>query len=500
MLSIVWFKRDLRIEDHLPLCAATEQGSVICLYVYEDELLESEEFDSAHLVFINQSLSELDHDLQERGGKLIIRRGAMPEVLHDLYREHNFDELISHEETGNWLTYDRDRRVAEWCRSNGVKWKEIPQNGVERPNRSRDGWASRWNRRMREEPVPPPEWIETIGALYPGAIMEPADLGLPASSKTEAKSGGESQARSHLESFLSERGVNYRKDMSSPVEGWEGCSRLSPYLAWGNISIRTVYHALNERKADVKWRKAEGLEIDSRWNGSLQSFGGRLRWHCHFMQKLEDEPEIEFHNMNRGYDGLRESEFDDERFSAWCRGETGYPMVDACMRALLSGGWINFRMRAMLVSFSSYHLWLHWRRPAIHLAKHFLDFEPGIHFSQVQMQSGVTGINAIRIYSPIKQVIDQDPKGQFIRKYVPGLAEVPDTYLAEPHKMPMAEQMMARCVIGKDYPEPIVDHKTAYVEAKRRMYTAKGAKQARAEAKRVYQKHGSRRRTSTESR
>ena len=109
------------------------------------------------------------------------------------------------------------------------------------------------------------------------------------------------------------------------------------------------------------------------------------------------------------------------------------------------------------------------------------------------MQSGVTGINTIRIYSPIKQVLDQDPKGVFIRKYVPELEHVPDTFLAEPHKMPMGEQMMARCVIGKDYPAPIVDHKSAYAEAKSRMFAAKGSKPAREAARRVYRKHGSRR-------
>ena len=101
------------------------------------------------------------------------------------------------------------------------------------------------------------------------------------------------------------------------------------------------------------------------------------------MQKLEDEPEIEFRNFNRAYDGLREDEFNDEYFEAWCHGRTGYPMVDACMRALHQTGWINFRMRAMLVSFASYHLWLHWRQPALYLARLFLDYEPGIHYSQI---------------------------------------------------------------------------------------------------------------------
>ena len=282
--------------------------------------------------------------------------------------------------------------------------------------------------------------------------------------------------------------------MSSPVTAWDGCSRLSAHLAWGNLSVRQVYQATRARLAELQAEAAPRSERTRRWSSSLLTFEQRLRWHCHFIQKLEDEPELEFHNLSRAFDGLREDEFDEARFQAWCAGQTGYPLVDACMRALHRGGWINFRMRAMLISFASYHLWLHWRPTAVYLAKHFLDFEPGIHFSQVQMQSGVTGINAVRIYSPVKQVHDQDPTGVFIRQYCPELVHVPDAYIAEPQKMPMDVQRKAGCVIGKHYPAPIVEHAPAYRNARSRVYAAKAKPAARAEAQKVYQKHGSRRR------
>ena len=210
------------------------------------------------------------------------------------------------------------------------------------------------------------------------------------------------------------------------------------------------------------------------------------------MQKLEDEPELEFQNISRVYDGLRENDFNQKRFEAWKGGRTGYPMIDACMRALHQGSWINFRMRAMLVSFASNHLWLHWRPTAVHLAKHFLDFEPGIHFSQCQMQSGTTGINTIRIYSPAKQVIDHDPTGVFIRQYVPELGQVPNEYLAEPHRMPMDIQSKYGCEIGKDYPQPIVDHRQAYKSAREKIFAIRQTGAAVDDAKRVFTKHGSR--------
>ncbi|MGI9154659.1 MAG: FAD-binding domain-containing protein, partial [Rubrivivax sp.] len=152
---------------------------------------------------------------------------------------------------------------------------------------------------------------------------------------------------------------------------------------------------------------------------------------------------------------------------AWRAGMTGFPMVDACMRSLNATGWLNFRMRAMLVSFAAYHLWLHWREPGIHLARQFLDFEPGIHWSQMQMQSGTTGINTLRIYSPTKQLQDHDPQGVFVRRWVPEW--------------------------GTDaYPAPIVDERAAVQAAKDRMYGLRKTLEARTEADEIQERHGSR--------
>jgi deoxyribodipyrimidine photo-lyase len=151
-------------------------------------------------------------------------------------------------------------------------------------------------------------------------------------------------------------------------------------------------------------------------------------------------------------------------------------------------------MRAMVVSVASYHLWLHWRPTALHLGRCFLDFEPGIHFSQFQMQSGTTGINTLRIYSPARQVIDQDPHGVFIRRWVPELAGVPDSFLPEPWRMSLAQQESCGCVIGVDYPRPIIDDRKAVALAKERLYALRRTEGARDDARRVVQRHGSRKR------
>jgi deoxyribodipyrimidine photo-lyase len=279
--------------------------------------------------------------------------------------------------------------------------------------------------------------------------------------------------------------------MSSPLTAFDACSRLSPHLAWGSVSIREVVQATRLRQQQV-----DGLPRAERgtWGRALAAFEGRLHWHCHFIQKLESAPRIETENLHRACDRLRANQLDPERFAAWCDGRTGFPLVDACMRALTETGWLNFRMRALLVSFSSYQLWQHWREPGLHLARRFTDYEPGIHWSQVQMQSGTTGINSLRIYNPVKQSEDQDPEGVFIRRWVPELAGVPAGLIHSPWRMAPSDQAAAGCRIGKDYPRPIVDHLAAAREARHRLVSVRRSPEARSEGRSIYLQHGSRRR------
>ncbi len=500
-VHVVWFKRDLRVSDHEALAAAAEAGPVLALYVFEDELLQAPEADRGHYGFVLETLRELDASLQRLGARLTIRRGAMPAVLEALERElapfGGIARVYAHQESGNARTYARDRRVARWLEERGVGFTEFFQDGVVRRLPSRDCWSGRWQRRMKRELVPTPSrvlGVDPAGQRFDhGRLPSLDELSLPKTTVRHdlRQKGGEPLAQRTLRTFLYERGETYQRAMSSPLDGWEACSRLSPHFAVGAISLKAVHHELSARQAELR-----DMSKDERglWGAATRSFAGRLRWHCHFMQKLEDEPELEFQNLNRAFDGLREDDFDEQRFEAWRQGRTGYPMIDACMRCLAETGWLNFRMRAMLVSFAAYHLWLHWRPVGMHLATKFVDFEPGIHWSQTQMQSGVTGINTVRIYSPTKQLQDQDPDGVFVKRWVPELAAVPTERLAEPFKMTRAEQAAARCVIGSDYPAPLVDHKEAVQAAKDRIYAARRTDEAKAEAKRVYEQHGSRRR------
>lgn len=500
----LWLKRDLRVQDHAALAAATEQAegvAVLAVFLYEPEIFSQPEWSPRHTSFQRECLAELIPALADYGIHLITRHGEAVAMLEQLRHETGFDKLFAHEETGTGVSYARDRRVRHWAREAGVRFTELPQTGVVRRLSSRNGWNRQW-----EERIAAPQAVvrrqgrgaaTSLLRLSTAGLLGPEELGQKPD-QSDRQVGGERVATAVLKDFLEHRGRAYTGGISSPLTAATACSRLSAHLAFGSLSIRKVWQASEARRLKVKAALAETALSRERfalraWQRSLTAMQSRLHWHCHFMQKLEDEPAIEWTNMWRAADGLREEAFSAERFTAWKAGCTGYPLVDACMRSLQTTGWLNFRMRALLVSFASYSLWLHWRPTGLHLARLFLDFEPGIHWSQMQMQSGTTGINTLRIYNPDKQAIEQDPNGVFIRRWLPELATVPDEHIHQPWTMPDAVQRSAGCLIGRDYPTPIVDHIVRLREAKARFAVLRRDRAAWVEAQDVALRHGSRR-------
>lgn len=478
MPSLLWFKRDLRVVDNPALAHAAAQGRVLPVYIIEPALWALPDASPRQWEFVAECLEQLRRDLAALGQPLLIRTGDAVAVLSRLHALHGFSRLISHEETGNGWTYARDRRVAAWARAQGLEWQELPQSGVVRRLENRDGWATRRNAFMVLPPAAAPPQLAPV-AEGSGTVPTARSLKLTEDRCPFRQKGGRAQGLILLESFLAQRGRNYRGAMSSPVSAERACSRLSPYLAYGALSVREVAQTVSAQKPLRRGRHD--------WSASLRSFEARLAWRDHFIQKLEDEPALEHRALHRAMDDLRPRQPDPERLAAWQKGETGLPFVDACMRYLHATGWLNFRMRAMLVSVASYHLWLDWRATGAHLARMFTDYEPGIHWSQCQMQSGSTGINAIRIYNPVKQGLDQDPSGAFVRRWLPELEGVPDAFLHEPWRWPEA-----RRVLGARYPEPLVDPARAVRIARDAIATQRHAAGFRAEAARVAHKHASR--------
>eukprot|EP00929_Paragymnodinium_shiwhaense_P016344 TRINITY_DN12463_c0_g1_i1.p1 TRINITY_DN12463_c0_g1~~TRINITY_DN12463_c0_g1_i1.p1 ORF type:complete len:837 (-),score=109.86 TRINITY_DN12463_c0_g1_i1:126-2636(-) len=537
-MDVLWLRRDVRIRDNEALTRAAERagqagGSLCILFVFDERWVKGPHCHASHCQFVAEGLEDLAAALSAKSSHagVFCRHGYTEQALQALHEEGGVARLWSHRVIGDAEQRAIDEAVQQWCEQHKVEWQQLDQYGLVQGGRLQSGksvFAKHFEAAMQSE------LAEDVTLLDVAIARAPAgwhlnefprhghaswqQMGVVGDLRPLAPKGGEGQARQCLSSFLQKRGEHYAKGLSAPGTAWTACSRLSAYLAWGQISLRSVVHATKTRRAELKAQGAtapteeveelpEDISDDNReampvastakssWGQSLWAFQSRLHWRSHFMQKLADDAELDVRNMCAGYDGMRcekQSDMDEEeqaKLQCWLSGQTGYPLVDACMRALHKSGWINFRMRCMLVSFAAYDLWLSWKVFGPALAQLFIDYEPGIHYPQIQMQSGTTGINSNRIYDPNKQVLDHDAEGVFIKQYVLELKDADCKLFSKPQKLSIPS-----------YPKPVVNHAIAIRAARPKLNEYNRiVKHDTQESRTVFTKHGSRRTSGTSS-
>ena len=471
-INIIWFKKDLRLDDNEALYESLKNYDILPIYIFEIELWNQKTHSRRQWQFCKESLLDLRNSLKEKGQPLVIRTGNVIEIFEEISSKFNIVCIYSHQETGDWLTYKRDQEVKLWSSNKKIIWKEYLQFSVFRGNINRDDWSKKWAKNTSRGLIKGPLKINPID-FDAGAIPDEKIFSFKKDECKGRLKGGRKKGLERMEYFFKEKLNSYSKDISSPEKSFDSCSRLSPYISWGCLSLKEIFYQANLYK-----------------NNNSRMLKSRLTWHCHFIQKLESEPELEFQDFHPYFQNIRTNKA--ELLVLWSQGNTGFPFIDACMRSLNFNGWINFRMRAMLMSFASYNLWLPWQDSGSELAKKFIDYEPGIHWNQCQMQSGTTSINTNRIYNPIKQGKDHDPKGEFIKKWVPELKKVTDTFIHEPW---LLSKFNNEEYSKLEYIKPIVDISKTSREAREKIQEITQKKGYWDISKKIYLKHGSRKKT-----
>ncbi len=425
-MNIILFDRDLRIFDHQPMAEAAKMGEILPLYIIEPSQWDGPAYSARHFQFVIESLEDLSDQIHRRGGRLFYSINEMDIVLEKLLEAYDSINVFIHrssvllEKLTGWMEENQQRLF--------IYGAEFDQLSAKANNKR---FQSYMDETCAEAPARIFVPIETPSILFTD-MKKIHQFRIKGKKIRFGQQGGESRAIETLDSFLEERYANYVENQQKPLPSSFSSSRLSAYIAWGNISVRTIFQRTTEKLQSCE-NDDEKLQLEA----FLSKITARVRTTCNQPEHKQDSEIFKVKN-----------EWNEEWFQCWLEGRTGVPVIDAAMRSLVKTGWMNYSLREMVTSFIANTLLLDGQKPSNALAQLYLDYDPALHDFYVQQ---ITGLRAkkVKIINPIKTGKQIDPDGAFIRRYVNELEKVPVEYVHEPWLYPAFYQL--------GYPPPIID-------------------------------------------
>lgn len=472
MRALVWLRADLRCEDNTAMHAALDAGatSLVPVFVLDPVLVGSRHRCAARTAFLFACLAELSRTLAARGSRLVIRSGTPDAVLATLLRETQAS-LITWSRGSTPYARRRDarvRRAIEHAGARVIECKDLVvfesdeiRNQAGRPYAVFTPYRNAWHAR-RARDVQAPRGMPKLPPRIPSIASDPVptldSIGMASLEGVTQPSAGESIARQHLIDFLSGPVRDYERNRD--MVAIDGTSRLSPHLRFGSLSVR---RCLAEAESCI--------EADPAAARGVRKWIDELVWRDFYHSVLVENPRVLHSNHQSTFDAIEWND-DDAGFAAWCEAQTGYPIVDAAMRQLVTTGWMHNRLRMIVASFLTKDLLIDWRLGEAFFLRHLLDGDRASNNGGWQWAAS-TGTDAqpyFRIFNPVRQGERFDPEGRFVRSLLPALADVPKRFIHRPWEAPSPP---------KGYPAPIVSHSARRVLALRRYEAAREASHAR---------------------
>lgn len=454
---IVWFRNDLRLHDHPALAKAlTDADAVVPLFVFDPKIYSGKHAGSNRNRFLLECVEDVRRSLKKLGGDMVVRSGATLDELEKTVRETNADAIYYTADYSPYATA-RDKKLHELFEDKAIEVRSFPGRLIVSsiskvatkagtPHKVFTPFFKAWQQVGRRDMAKHPKSVRLPSGVRIGQLPAIDMLTDAKYLSPSVQKGGEAAGRERLNEFLDSAIHGYHESNNDMAA--DATSRLSSYLHFGCLSP---------------------LEIESRLPDSqdARAWHRQLAWREFYHYILLKNPTNSTQEFQEKYRELKWARNDD-LLTAWQRGRTGYPAVDAAMRQLNQEGWMHNRGRLIVGSFLTKDLWLDWREGEAYFMRMLIDGDQANNNGNWQWIASV-GVDPApvyrRLYNPSSQRDKFDPSGAYIRRYIPELKNVPDKYLSEPWTMPDDAQQEAGCIIGKDYPAPIVDHKQARLYA-----------------------------------